>query len=45
MKEKLRFSGLDVHAQTSAVEVREPDNQVRSLETIPNCAELRAERR
>jgi len=39
MKEKLRFLGLDVHAQTLAVAVTEPDGEVRSLETIPNRAE------
>jgi transposase len=35
MKEKLRFLGLDVHAETIA----EPDGEVRSLGTIPNRAE------
>jgi len=40
MKEKLRFLGLDVHAETIAVAVAEPDGEVRSLGTIPNRAEL-----
>jgi transposase len=39
MKEKLRFLGLDVHAETIAVAVVEPDGEVRSLGTIPNRAE------
>jgi len=39
MKEKLRFLGLDVHAETIAVEVAEPKGEVRSLGTIPNRAE------
>ena len=39
MKEKLRFLGLDVHAETIAVAVAEPDGRVRRLETIPNRAE------
>ena len=39
MKEKLRFLGLDVHAETIAVAVAEPDGEVRSLGTIPNRAE------
>jgi transposase len=39
MKEKLRFLGLDVHAETIAVAVAEPDGEVRSLGTIPNCTE------
>ena len=39
MKEKVRFSGLDVHAETIAVAVAEPDGEVRSLGTIPNRAE------
>jgi transposase len=37
MKEKLRFLGLDVHAETIAVAVAEPDGEVRSLGTIPNA--------
>jgi transposase len=36
MREKLRFLGLDVHAETIAVAVAEPDGEVRSLGTIPN---------
>src|SRR6266568_4510237 len=39
MKEKLRFLGLDVHAETIAVAVAEPDGEVRSLGTIPNRSE------
>src|ERR1700689_841615 len=39
MKEKLRFLGLDVHAETIAVAVAETDGEVRSLGTIPNRAE------
>jgi hypothetical protein len=39
MQEKLRFLGLDVHAETIAVAVAEPDGEVRSLGTIPNRAE------
>src|ERR1700731_1885300 len=39
MKEKLRFLGLDVHAETIAVAVAEPDGEVRSLGTIPNRPE------
>ena len=39
MKEKVRFLGLDVHAETIAVAVAEPDGEVRSLGTIPNRAE------
>jgi hypothetical protein len=39
MKEKLRFLGLDVHAETIAVAMAEPDGEVRSLGTIPNRAE------
>src|SRR6202167_2742213 len=36
MREKLRFLGLDVHAETIAVVVAEPDGEVRSLGTIAN---------
>ncbi len=36
MREKLRFLGLDVHAETIALAVAEPDGEVRSLGTIPN---------
>jgi len=39
MKEKVRFLGLDVHAETIAVAVAETDGEVRSLGTIPNRAE------
>jgi hypothetical protein len=39
MKEKLRFLGLDVHAETIAVAVAEPEGEVRSLGTIPNRVE------
>jgi hypothetical protein len=37
MREKLRFLGLDVHAETIAV--AEPDGEVRSLGTIANREE------
>jgi len=36
MKEKVRFLGLDVHAETIAVAIAEPDGSVRSLGTIAN---------
>jgi transposase len=36
MREKLRFLGLDVHAETIAASVAEPDGEVRSLGTIAN---------
>ena len=36
---KVRFIGLDVHADTIAVAVAEPDGEVRSLGVIPNRAE------
>src|SRR3984885_4474679 len=39
MKEKLRFLGLDVHAETIAVAVAEPDGEVRSMGTIGNREE------
>jgi transposase len=39
MKAKVRFLGLDVHAETIAVAVAEPDGEVRSLGTILNRAE------
>jgi transposase len=39
MQEKVRFLGLDVHADTISVAVAEPDGEVRSLGTIPNRAE------
>src|SRR5450631_1811046 len=38
-REKLRFLGLDVHAETIAVAVAEPDGEVRSLGTIANREE------
>ena len=39
MKAKVRFLGLDVHAETITVAVAEPEGEVRSLGTIPNRAE------
>ena len=36
---KIRFVGLDVHADTIAVAVAEPDGEVRSLGIIPNRLE------
>ena len=36
MHEKLRFLGLDVHAETRSVAVSEPNGEVRSLGTIAN---------
>jgi transposase len=39
MREKLRFLGLDDHAETIAVAVAEPDGEVRSLGTIANREE------
>jgi transposase len=39
MMEKLRFLGLDIHAETIAVAIADPDVEVRSLGTIPNRAE------
>src|SRR6201998_1064837 len=36
MREKLRFLGLDVHAETIAAAVAEPDGEMRSLGTIAN---------
>ena len=36
---KVRFIGLDVHADTIAVAVAEPDGEVRSLGVIPNRTE------
>jgi hypothetical protein len=39
MREKLRFLGLDVHAETTAVAVAEPDGEVRTLGTIANRKE------
>src|ERR1039457_5241654 len=39
MKEKLRFLGMDVHAETIAAAIAEPDGEIRSLGTIPNRME------
>jgi transposase len=39
MKEKARFLGLDVHAETIAVAIAERDGAVRRLGTIANRAE------
>jgi transposase len=36
MREKLRFLGMDVHAETIAVAIAEADGEVRSLGTIAN---------
>ena len=36
---KLRFIGLDVHAETIAVAIAEPGGEVRSIGTIPNRLE------
>ncbi len=36
---RVRFIGLDVHAETIAVAVAEADGEVRSLGVIPNRAE------
>ena len=36
---KIRFVGLDVHADTIAVAVAEPDGEIRSLGIIPNRLE------
>lgn len=36
---KIRFLGLDVHADTITVAVAEPDGEVRSLGPIPNRLE------
>lgn len=36
---KVRFLGLDVHAETIAVAIAEPEGEVRSLGTIPNREE------
>ena len=35
----VRFIGLDVHAETIAVAVAEPDGEVRSVGVIPNRPE------
>src|SRR5579863_6800839 len=39
MQKKVRFLGLDVHAETIAVAVAEQDGEVRCLGVIPNRAE------
>jgi len=39
MKDKVRFLGMDVHAETISVAVAEADGEVRSLGTIANRAE------
>lgn len=39
---RVRFVGLDVHAETIAVAVAETDGEVRSLGVIPNRAESEA---
>jgi len=39
MQGKIRFLGMDVHAETIAVAIAEPDGEVRSLGTIANRAE------
>ena len=39
MKNKVRFLGLDVHAETIAVAIAEPDGEVRSLGAIANHAD------
>ena len=39
MKNKVRILGLDVHAETIAVALAEPDGEVCSLGAIANCAE------
>jgi transposase len=39
MREKVRFLGLDVHAETIAVAVAEPNGEVHSLGTIANRVE------
>jgi transposase len=36
---KVRFVGLDVHAETIAVAVAEPDGEVRLVGVIPNRLE------
>ena len=43
MKEKVRFLGLDVHAETIAVAIAEQDGEVRSLGIIPNLSAIEAE--
>ncbi len=36
---KIRFVGLDVHAETIAVAIAEPNGEVRSIGSIPNRPE------
>ncbi len=36
---RIKFVGLDVHAETIAVAVAEPDGEMRSLGVIPNREE------
>jgi hypothetical protein len=36
---KIRFVGLDVHAETIAVAIPEPNGEVRSIGSIPNRPE------
>jgi len=38
MKEKARFLGLDVHAETITEAVSEPDGEVRKLEGLPTAS-------
>ena len=38
-KNKIRFVGMDVHADTIAIAVAEPEGEVRSLGSIPNRPE------
>ncbi len=40
---KIRFVGLDVHAEMIAVAVAEPAGEVRSLGSIPNRAGINSE--
>ena len=37
----VRFIGLDVHAETIAVAVAEPEGEVRALGVIPNQESIR----
>jgi transposase len=39
MEKRVRFLGLDVHAETIAVAVAEPDGEVRCLGVIANRSE------
>ena len=36
---KIRFLGLDVHANTIAIAIAEPNGEIRSIGTIPNRLE------